>query len=166
MPAMPSAASLWNHNSPSSTQSTPADSRRATAESEFISQANQAPPPVPARRNITHHIYTPHRTTHPPSSNNLEAPRSARTTGTISPTEYASPTVPLNKKEELWKRRWARATDMLHNEGVYLKSWRVGSDVFDDAIRIVERAKREENFGGKTLPRWKSTGAAEFRHVH
>ena len=148
---LPSAAAIWNHNS--SSQSSPIDGKVDSTQGEWANHPHQpAPPP---RKTFTSHtsyqLPTPHRTTH------LDAPVSANET---------SPATPTNKKEEIWKRRWARASSALHNEGVYLKSWRVGSDVLEDAVRIVEKAKREENFGGKALPRWKSsTNKADFRHV-
>ena len=47
------------------------------------------------------------------------------------------------KKEELWRRRWARAADILAGKGVQLRSWRVGEDVMDDAVKLVEQALRE-----------------------
>ncbi|MCJ1366274.1 hypothetical protein MMC16_005402 [Acarospora aff. strigata] len=59
-----------------------------------------------------------------------------------------NPTQPVNKKLELWKRRWARAKEILDGKGVMLRSWRVGTDVMDDAVGLVERAKKELNDGG------------------
>lgn len=44
----------------------------------------------------------------------------------------------VNKKEELWKRRWARAKGLMEEHGVVLKSWRVGTDVMDDAVRLID----------------------------
>jgi phosphatidate phosphatase APP1 len=41
---------------------------------------------------------------------------------------------------ELWKRRWATASDVLKKEGVVLKSWRVGTDVLPDSLKLVEKA--------------------------
>jgi hypothetical protein len=38
---------------------------------------------------------------------------------------------PHNKKEETWKRRWARVRDIMKREGVMLGTWRVGTDVMD-----------------------------------
>jgi len=46
---------------------------------------------------------------------------------------------------ELWKRRWARAKDIFDGKGVMLRSWRVGTDVMDDAVRLVERAKNQSD---------------------
>jgi phosphatidate phosphatase APP1 len=69
---------------------------------------------------------------------------------------------PINKKEEVWKRRWARAEGIMKREGVVLKSWRVGTDVMDDCVAIVEgnfrELKHEEGgMGGKHQPRQKET---------
>lgn len=149
---LPSPAAIWNYNS--SSQSSPTDGKVDSSQREWAKRDPNQPAPPP-RKNFTSHtsyqLPTPHRTTH------LDAP--------VSANETSSPATPTNKKEEIWKRRWARASSALHNEGVYLKSWGVGSDVLEDAIRIVEKAKREENFGGKALPRWKSSSKADFRHV-
>ncbi|KAI9718650.1 MAG: hypothetical protein M1828_006658 [Chrysothrix sp. TS-e1954] len=59
----------------------------------------------------------------------------------------ASASAPLNKKEELWKRRWARAKAILDGKGVVLRSWRVGSDGEAEAMRLIEKAQREESSG-------------------
>lgn len=50
---------------------------------------------------------------------------------------------PYNKKEEMWNRRWARARQIMKREGVVLKSWRVGTDVMDECVKIVEGKLRE-----------------------
>ncbi|KAI9774354.1 MAG: hypothetical protein M1840_004248 [Geoglossum simile] len=47
----------------------------------------------------------------------------------------------INKKEELWKRRWARAKSVLDNQGVVLRGWRTGEDVLEEAVRLVERVR-------------------------
>ncbi|KAI4250928.1 MAG: hypothetical protein LQ352_005178, partial [Teloschistes flavicans] len=44
-----------------------------------------------------------------------------------------------NKKEELWLQRWARAQRVMERQGVVLRSWRVGGDVCEEAVRLVER---------------------------
>lgn len=50
----------------------------------------------------------------------------------------------LSRKEELWMRRWARAKEVFEEKGVVLRAWRVGEDVADVAVRLVEGAGREE----------------------
>jgi phosphatidate phosphatase APP1 len=62
------------------------------------------------------------------------------------PSYYAppSPRVELiNKKVDMWKRRWARAKGILDAHGVELRSWRTGQDVCIDAVRLVEKHMRE-----------------------
>ena len=49
----------------------------------------------------------------------------------------------LNKKEEMWIRRWARAKELFEEKGVVLKAWRVGEDVADEAVRLVEGVRGE-----------------------
>ncbi|KAK4998230.1 hypothetical protein LTR66_002495 [Elasticomyces elasticus] len=47
---------------------------------------------------------------------------------------------PVNKKEEMWKRRWARAKTVLDEKGVVLRSWRVGGDVQEECLKLVKKA--------------------------
>ncbi|KAL4925079.1 UV-endonuclease UVE-1 [Aspergillus undulatus] len=54
------------------------------------------------------------------------------------------PRAPLpNKREELWRRRWERASEILADKGVVLGSWRVGKDVQDVSIWLVKEALKE-----------------------
>ena len=46
---------------------------------------------------------------------------------------------PINKKLDLWKRRWKRAKEILDSQGVALRSWRVGEDVCLEAVQMVEK---------------------------
>ncbi len=48
-----------------------------------------------------------------------------------------------NKEEEVWRRRWVRAEELMRREGVVLRTWRVGADVMDECVRVCERALRE-----------------------
>lgn len=50
---------------------------------------------------------------------------------------------PVNKKEELWKKRWARAKDIMDRQGVVLRAWRVGSDVEDVCVNLVRQTLKE-----------------------
>jgi len=47
----------------------------------------------------------------------------------------------INKKEEVWNRRWARSKAIMDDHGVLLKTWRVGGDVEQDAVGLVEAWK-------------------------
>lgn len=55
----------------------------------------------------------------------------------------ASLTAPINKKEEMWKRRWARAKEIMDRKGVVLRAWRVGTDVSDECEQLVRKALKE-----------------------
>jgi hypothetical protein len=56
--------------------------------------------------------------------------------------------VPVNKKLDLWKRRWKRAKDILDSQGVALRSWRVGGDVCLEAVQMVEKNLTEMGVEG------------------
>jgi phosphatidate phosphatase APP1 len=55
---------------------------------------------------------------------------------------------PVNKKLDLWKRRWKHAKDILDSQGVALRGWRVGGDVCIEAVQMVERTMRHMNVEG------------------
>ncbi|KAL5044139.1 hypothetical protein BDW71DRAFT_186403 [Aspergillus fruticulosus] len=58
----------------------------------------------------------------------------------------APPRAPLpNKREELWRRRWERASEILADRGVVLGSWRVGKDVQDVCLWLVKEALKESS---------------------
>ncbi|KIV86643.1 hypothetical protein PV11_02243 [Exophiala sideris] len=44
-----------------------------------------------------------------------------------------------DKKLEIWKKRWARAEEIMKQRGVVLRSWRVGSDVMDECEQLVKK---------------------------
>ncbi|KEF55378.1 uncharacterized protein A1O9_08128 [Exophiala aquamarina CBS 119918] len=48
----------------------------------------------------------------------------------------ALPGAPYDKKLEIWRRRWQYAEEVMHENGVVLRSWRVGSDVMDEAVKL------------------------------
>jgi phosphatidate phosphatase APP1 len=45
----------------------------------------------------------------------------------------------MNKREVLWRQRWAKAEAILTHKGVVLKSWRVGTDVMGEAERLIRK---------------------------
>lgn len=55
----------------------------------------------------------------------------------------ASPGDGMGKKEYLWQQRWAKAKAVMDRHGVTLRSWRVGSDVADVAVKLAEMEMRE-----------------------
>ncbi|RHZ63659.1 hypothetical protein CDV55_105103 [Aspergillus turcosus] len=61
------------------------------------------------------------------------------------------PPPPLpNKREELWRRRWERANELLAERGVVLGSWRVGKDVQGVSVWLVQQAMKDMQDGSKT----------------
>ena len=51
----------------------------------------------------------------------------------------------MNKREVLWRQRWAKAEAILTQKGVVLRSWRVGTDVEGEAERLIKKANEESN---------------------
>lgn len=96
-------------------------------------------PPIPPRRNIS---------SYPAAAAHYATNRLSGWSGYSSdggPDDInGNPTNPVNKKEDIWNRRWARAKEIFEAKGVMLKTWRVGGDVMEDAIALVEKAGREE----------------------
>ncbi|EEA18723.1 hypothetical protein TMatcc_010736 [Talaromyces marneffei ATCC 18224] len=108
---------------------------------------NNTPPPappsrLPSRQN-TFSSFTSTATTRPNTANNNAINSSAYY-------DYPEPPAPvLNKREELWKRRWERARQILSDYGVLLGSWRVGSDVQDITVWLVENAMKKDKENDK-----------------
>lgn len=78
------------------------------------------------------------------STESLPLPASNSSVNAASVTDSAYQTATVNKKAELWKRRWKRAQMILADDDVVLKSWRVGTDVVDEAVGLVLKAQRED----------------------
>ncbi|KPI38537.1 Phosphatidate phosphatase APP1 [Cyphellophora attinorum] len=55
-----------------------------------------------------------------------------------------APGADYNKKEEMWKRRWAHAQEIMGRQRIVLRTWRVGSDVMEECLRLVEREMGEQ----------------------
>ena len=99
------------------------------------------PPPVPPRRNISSYPaaaaqYASNRLSNGWSGHNNDG------NGSSDDANGGDPV--LSKKEEMWLRRWQRAKEVFEEKGVVLRSWRIGEDVADEAVRLVERAKKEQ----------------------
>jgi hypothetical protein len=50
----------------------------------------------------------------------------------------------IPRKEYLWKQRLARAQALLERNGVTVKTWKVGSDIADVCVRLVEMELRSQ----------------------
>jgi phosphatidate phosphatase APP1 len=84
------------------------------------------------------------------NSSNAQAPQtsqtypSASTSATTPPATNSGLTRAQTNRIDLWKKRWATVADALRREGVVLRSWRVGTDVLDESVRLVEKARKLE----------------------
>jgi len=95
------------------------------------------PPPPPPRRGVV-------KSAAANASNRLSW-------GESSEDEYFpsnNTAVPVDKKVELWRRRWKRAKDILDSRGVALRSWRVGGDVCLEAVQMIEKTMTEMGVEG------------------
>ncbi|KAI9874166.1 MAG: hypothetical protein M1830_010124 [Pleopsidium flavum] len=139
--SLPSPSSYWYGTSqnPSSSvgQQRPGMDSARTLSTSGVTKA--APPPPPRRHLTSYPAAAAHY-----ASNRISGGWSGGNDGS-SDDINGNPTQPLNKKVELWKRRWARAKETLESKGVMLRTWRVGTDVMDDAVRLVQKAKGELN---------------------
>jgi phosphatidate phosphatase APP1 len=130
------------------------------------------PPPPPARRNVTTYPVAaasyvggkaatawqnapsrPHYHSNPTQTGNFStstAPQglgrtnTSSTIGTLGANGNGEYPPGMNKREVLWRQRWARAEQVLGEKGVVLKSWRVGTDVMKDAEKAIKEAIEKE----------------------
>ena len=91
-----------------------------------------AAPPVPPRRGITAYPVAAARWATGATGGDAAAGG-----------DGGAPGEPYNKKLEMWRRRWARAEEIMRSKGVVLKSWRVGGDVMGECVRLVEKAQMD-----------------------
>lgn len=110
--------------------------------------STRPPPPVPPRRNITSYpAAAAHYATNRLSGGWSGYSNDGSSGGGGSSDEANGNEQVLSKKEEMWMRRWARAKEIFEDKGVALRAWRVGEDVADEAVRLVEGARREMERG-------------------
>ncbi|KAI9722036.1 MAG: hypothetical protein M1812_001996 [Candelaria pacifica] len=143
--SLPSASAYWYGQPTNNPQSqNHLDTSRSPGEARAMSfsptrEQKREPPPVPLRRNLTSYPAAAAQY----ASNRLSSNWSSAGGGEGEDANGMQPNAPVNKKEEMWKRRWARAKGILESKGVVLRSWRVGSDAVGDCVRLVDRAQRE-----------------------
>lgn len=100
---------------------------RTTSEASSVTSSERAPPPPP-RRNTAAQTAT-----------GITKRMSWNSTDTSEDESYRPESnAPVNKKLDLWKRRWKRAKDILDAQGVQLRSWRTGSDVCLEAVQLID----------------------------
>ena len=113
------------------------------------------PPPLPRRRNTPSSLLKlsprllAHRRTNSNSDDlgDLEVlPGSAypgQAPGSPPTPPLPGTTSPINKKVDLWRRRLARAHEVLDQQGIALYTWRRGEDVLQEAEGIVKATMEE-----------------------
>ncbi|CZR66140.1 related to actin cytoskeleton organization and biogenesis [Phialocephala subalpina] len=143
--------------------------RQPSQESYMSSARNKVSAAYNSLPEVRSHIpgYHPSQPSHSESSRNSSSERpppppprptsvggsitkrlSWNSTDTSDDESYQPSDTPVNKKLDLWKRRWKRAKDILDGQGVALRSWRTGGDACIEAIQMVEKAMREMNVEG------------------
>lgn len=148
---LPSPRTLWSGSPHSSSPTTPTqESPHPIPNHQQNSSSTSLAPPTPrpgTRRNISTAAHT------------FASNRLSWATGTGTGASSGDPVAggnggapqgsPYSKKEEVWRRRWARAEEIMRREGVVLRTWRVGSDVVEECVGVCERALREIEKGGR-----------------
>ena len=94
-----------------------------------------APPPPPQRQGTGLSTYS---TSSRQKQNNRMSGAWPDDDGTPS-----SPGDGMSKKEYLWQQRWQRAKTVLERNGVTLRTWRIGADVADVCVKLVEQELRK-----------------------
>ena len=153
----------------------PSGELQYASSSPTSSTSRQTPPPPPPRRTGTSssiqsnrvgaefstprdigkpHQPPPRSSGHTPLSSTPPSgrtPPSGMATATSSDwnsnTQQGSAATGVNKKLELWRRRLARAHEILDEQGVALYTWRRGYDVIEEATGIIKAALEEGNQG-------------------
>ncbi|KAI9696897.1 MAG: hypothetical protein M1820_007972 [Bogoriella megaspora] len=155
--ALPSPTALWSTKGSGSRASSPQRSPpeqgapRQTSLSSIKSEipSKATPPPPPPRRAIS---------SYPAAAAQYASKRLSWTSPPGSPklsgAEQDPNEPPLSQRERAWRERWARAKQTLEEQGVVLRTWRVGFDAMDDAVALVQRALRDiEQGNGLRTPK-------------
>jgi phosphatidate phosphatase APP1 len=111
----------------------PPPPRRRTIASEAEERRN-LPPPPPQRVATALPRMEEFRTAAPP--------RASTMTGAVE-----APQIILTKRQMEWERRWAAARERLERKGVRLLYWRVGADLKETTVKIVEKELQQIRSG-------------------
>lgn len=163
------AASSYLHSNSTMPSNSPENHEVATTK-------KAPPPPPPPRRGITaypaaaagyvstkanaawqHAPPIPHPSTRPNASvaqpfsttATQHLPQRTNTGSTLGANGYGEAGRVIDKREQLWRQRWARAEQVLGDQGVVLRSWRVGGDVESVAERVIKDATTKEKQAAK-----------------
>ncbi|KAF2131006.1 hypothetical protein P153DRAFT_355796 [Dothidotthia symphoricarpi CBS 119687] len=142
--------------------------------------SKKAPPPPPPRRGVVAAVgnkassawqYAPSRphltssqTQQPFSTSSAQQKLNRTSTSTtlgLNGTEGQY----VNKRELMWRQRWARAEEIMADRGVVLRTWRVGSDAVAETEQIIRRyEKRNKGNEGKLEDRSEMRNSNGPRH--
>ena len=137
----------WSSYAPAAEQQQGPTSAPRSAPADDLNRKGKLPPPIPPRGGLSSYPaaaahYASNRISGGWSGYNPEATTDDANGGAGGGSGGDGPEI--SKKEEMWKQRLARAKKIFAEKGVVLQTWRRGEDVMDDAVGLVERAKREE----------------------
>ena len=110
----------------------PTRSYSGSSESTSLSNEPRANPPLPTRRGISSYPAAAARWA-------VGTDIYSSAAGDLSADAAGTAGAPYDKKLEIWRRRWQRSEEMLRARKVVLKTWRVGSDVSDECLRLAQR---------------------------
>ena len=170
---LPSASSYLPSSNP--TSNVAAQTTTSNTEDSPNTKRNPPPPPPP-RRGITaypaaaagyvstkanaawqHAPPIPHPSTRPnasvtqPFSTSAahQRPHRTNTGSTLGANGYGEAGRMVDKREQLWRQRWTRAEQVLGEQGVTLKSWRVGADAVKVAEKLIKEQLEREKKGAR-----------------
>lgn len=153
LPSLPASLHSSAHNasqSSSVSNNRPSSIRSDTSQSTSSTRDPDAPPPIPARKPLSSYPAAAAATiSNLYNSTTSETAAASLPNSSGNMAQVPGGAVVVNKKEELWNRRWARSKAIMDEHGVVLRSWRVGTDVMDEAIGLVEAWKRGQKGKGK-----------------
>ncbi|KIW94211.1 uncharacterized protein Z519_05527 [Cladophialophora bantiana CBS 173.52] len=117
--------------------SSPSRSATISSDQGGLSGDNRSNPPLPARRGMSSYPAAAARWATGSGYPGSDPLATASDGSPIPPPPGA--TAVYDKKLEIWRRRWARAEEIMRSRGVVLRKWRVGGDVMDECVGLVSR---------------------------
>ncbi|KAL1606719.1 hypothetical protein SLS60_004126 [Paraconiothyrium brasiliense] len=157
-------------------QSNPATQSDSSSNQDLATTKKVPPLPPPPRRGITaypaaaagyvstkanaawqHAPPIPHPSTRPnatvtqpfSTSATQQLPHRTNTGSTLGANGHGEAGRIVDKREALWRQRWLRAEQVLGEQGVVLRSWRVGGDVEAVAERVIRDATETDKAEGR-----------------
>ncbi|KAH0834587.1 actin cytoskeleton organization protein App1 [Fonsecaea pedrosoi] len=122
---------------PAIRSSSPTRSATTSSDQAGVTNDSRQNPPLPARRAISSYPAAAARWATGYGYPGSDPLATASDGSYIPPPPGAN--APYDKKLEIWRRRWARAEEIMHARGVVLKKWRIGTDVMDECVALVSR---------------------------